>query len=238
MYDEEDRLRRYLLKEYGSWGVMLISFLTGLLVTGKIGARSLIAIAALSLYVNSKQALTLWMRGGKSQTLVPMTLFFGQAVLATALLISLLGGAIVRFLPFAIAPLVYIFLMRFAGEHAIISEISGFTLLTLSSLISKYAASGDLDPRLYAAVAVFFTAGVFRVKVQLRKGNLERIAMGLYVVFALITYAVIRVRFIVLLPLMDDVIFAATLYKVKLRVTGWIELVKGIAFLFLMTLAY
>jgi len=231
-------LRRYILKEYGSWGVMLISYLTGLSVTARFDIKSFAALAAISLYVNSKQALTLWVRGteqGRSKSLV---LFIAQIALASALLAYLLGDAILKFLPYGILPIIYISLTRLAGEHAMISEISGFVLLTSSVLVSRYIVSGDIDPRLYIATAVFFTAGVFKVRVQLKKRTFERVSMGLYLIFALILYRVIRLPLIVLLPLLDDVIFAVTLYRVKLRAMGWIEVLKGIAFLVLMTFSY
>jgi len=217
---------------------MLISYLTGLSVTARFDIKSFAALAAISLYVNSKQALTLWVRGteqGRSKSLV---LFIAQIALASALLAYLLGDAILKFLPYGILPIIYISLTRLAGEHAMISELSGFVLLTSSVLVSRYIVSGDIDPRLYIATAVFFTAGVFKVRVQLKKRTFERVSMGLYLIFALILYRVIRLPLIVLLPLLDDVIFAVTLYRVKLRAMGWIEVLKGIAFLVLMTFSY
>ena len=217
---------------------MLISYLTGLSVTARFDIKSFAALAAIFLYVNSKQALTLWVRGteqGRSKSLV---LFIAQIALASALLAYLLGDAILKFLPYGILPIIYISLTRLAGEHAMISEISGFVLLTSSVLVSRYIVSGDIDPRLYIATAVFFTAGVFKVRVQLKKRTFERVSMGLYLIFALILYRVIRLPLIVLLPLLDDVIFAVTLYRVKLRAMGWIEVLKGIAFLVLMTFSY
>jgi hypothetical protein len=231
-------LRRYILKEYGSWGVMLISYLTGLSVTARSDIKSFAALAAISLYVNSKQALTLWVRGTEPGRSKPLVLFIAQIALASALLAYLLGDAILKFLPYGILPLAYISLTRLAGEHAMISEISGFVLLTSSVLVSKFVVSGDIDPRLYIATAVFFTAGVFKVRVQLKKRTFERVLMGLYLIFALILYRVIRLPLIVLLPLLDDVIFAVTLYRVKLRAMGWIEVLKGIAFLVLITFSY
>ncbi len=217
---------------------MLISFLTGLSVTARFGIKSLVALAAISLYVNSKQALTLWVRGKEPGLSRPLGLFIAQIALATALLACLLGGAILKFLPYGILPLAYILLTLFAGEHAMISEISGFVLLTFSVVISRFAFSGDIDPRLYVATAVFFTAGVFKVRVQFKKRTFERVLMGLYVIFGLILYRIIRVPIIVLLPLLDNVIFALTLYRVKLRAMGWIEVLKGLAFLILITLSY
>lgn len=217
---------------------MLISYLTGLSVTARFDIKSFAALAAISLYVNSKQALTLWVRAAEPGRSKPLVLFIAQIALASALLAYLLGDAILKFLPYGILPLVYISLTRLAGEHAMISEISGFVLLTSSVLVSKFIVSGDIDPRLYIATAVFFTAGVFKVRVQLKKRPFERVLMGLYLICALILYRAIRLPLIVLLPLVDDVIFAVTLYRVKLRAMGWLEVLKGIAFLVLVTFSY
>jgi hypothetical membrane protein len=41
---------------------------------------------------------------------------------------------------------------------------------------------------------------------------------------------------IILLPLIDNAIFSITLYKVKLKATGWLEVIKGMAFLVLIAL--
>jgi hypothetical protein len=38
---------------------------------------------------------------------------------------------------------------------------------------------------------------------------------------------------IILLPLLDNLIVAATLYKVRLQTTGWIEVAKSVLFLVL-----
>ena len=43
---------------------------------------------------------------------------------------------------------------------------------------------------------------------------------------------------IILLPLVDNFIVAAILYRVKLRTTGWIEVAKGVTFLGLFIISY
>jgi hypothetical protein len=42
----------------------------------------------------------------------------------------------------------------------------------------------------------------------------------------------------VLLPLAENIVMAFTLYKVRLQTTGWIEVVKSLAFLVLMILYF
>jgi hypothetical protein len=229
---------RYLLKEYGSWGVMTLSYLTGILVDGIVSWKLIPAFTAISLLINSKQALTLWLRGQRPASDRHMAVFFVQVGLASIILLPLLVGAVTKFLPYAAVPLLYILLNRFAGEHAVYTEAAGFALLALAALIAKFLCTGQIDPRLYISVAVFFCAGVFKVRIQLRKRIWERSAMGLYLVFAAAVYYVIKAPFVALLPLADNLIFALTLYKIKLRTTGWTEVMKGGTFLVLMSLFY
>ncbi len=226
------------MKEYGSWGVMSLSFLTGVLVSGGFSLTVLPAFAAICLLINSKQALTLWLRGRPPASGRHMTAFLMQVGLAAMILLILLAGSVSKFLPYAVMPFAYILLNRYTGEHSIYTEIAGFSLLAMAAPIAKFFCTGQLDLRLYIAVAVFFCAGVFKVRVQFRKRMLERSAMGLYLVFAAAVYYVIRAPFLALVPLSDNFIFAMTLYKIKLRAAGWTEVLKGVTFLVLMSIFY
>ncbi len=216
---------------------MALSFLTGVLVSGGFSMKVLPAFAAICLLINSKQALTLWWRS-KPVSGMHVAVFFIQAGLASVILLSLVGEAVTKFLPYAGVPIAYIILNRYAGEHAIYTEVAGFALLAMAAPMAKFFCTGQLDLRLYIAVAVFFCAGVFKVRIQLRKGIRERSAMGLYLVFAAAVYYAINAPFLALVPLLDNMLFAMTLYKVKLRAAGWTEVFKGVNFLILMFLFY
>ncbi len=222
-------MKRYILKEYGSWGVMVISYLAGLFAGGGISFKAVFSLLALSLFVNSKQAFTLWIRHVDS--IKSSAVFMIQIILASLIMVGIFGEAVIKLLPYALIPAIYILLLYFAGEHAIITEIFGFALLTFSSLIAKFVTTNMIDNRLYIAVAVFFTASVFKVKLQLKRKLPERFLMAFYIIFALLVYRVIKVPIVVLLPLIDNVIFSFTLYKIKLKATGWLEVIKGMAFL-------
>jgi hypothetical protein len=229
-------LRRLLLKEYGSWGVMLISWLTGITVSRSINLRALAALLAIALAVNSKQALTLWMRepGDRKHR----SIFLLQIAAAAAIFLAFFGNDILFFLPWAALAAVYILLNRLAGEHAPATEVAGFFLLAASALIARFSVTSELDLRLYLAVALFFTAGVFKVKVQLRKRVVDRVVMMLYVFLALDVYYFLKLPAVALVPLLDNLFFSVTLYKVRLRVAGWLEVAKGLFFLFIMAFAY
>ena len=217
---------------------MTLSYLTGLVVSGRVTPGAMAVFIAIALYINSKQAFVLWMRRRKENSVRSLAIFMLQVLSATMLLLPVLGKGLASLMPYALVPFAYLICLKFLGEHSIITEISGFVLLTLSALVAKLTATGVIDPALFTAVAVFFTAGVFRVRVQLTKGMSQRILMVIYVVFAIATYLLIHAPVLVLLPLIDNLVFSITLYRLKLRETGWMEVMKGAAFLLLMAINY
>ena len=231
-------MKRYVLKEYGSWGVLVLSYLAGLSVSAGFRPGVIAGFVALALFVNSKQALTSLLRGGASGFREDIAVFIAQVLTASVILIFLLGADLPRFLPFAVVPLMYLCLLRFAGEHAFLTEIAGFSLLSMASLISRFIISGEIDLRLYVAVAVFFASGVFKVRAKFKRGMCERLSAAFYVFASAASYYLLRIPLIVLLPLADNLIFSATLYRVKLKTAGWIEVAKGTVFLVLLTLNY
>lgn len=215
---------------------MLISALSGLFVSNGSYIKGIFAISALSLFTNSKLSLTTWRREGyQSKYLLA---FISQVFAGALILLSIIGEPIIKLLPYVLIPVLYILLLLFAGEHKIYTEITGFATLTLSSLIAKFTSTGIVDLTLYIGVAVFFIAGVFKVRVQLSKRLIWRILMVLYIALSLLIYFLLETSSFVLLPLLDNVIFSITMYRVKLKVTGWIEVSKGIAFLILMVFYY
>ncbi len=231
-------MRRFILKEYGSWGVLIISYLTGITVSRSFNLRAAVAFLSLALYINSKQALTLGMRGPGPDSARALAVFLSEITAASAILVLLFGNDVWKLLPYALVPAAYLVFNRLMGEHATITEVAGFFLLAVSALIAKYTVTSEIDPRLYMATAAFFTAGVFKVKVQFKKKFIYRAALLLYLIFAIDVYYFLKLPIIALLPLLDNLLFSITLYKVKLRVAGWVEVTKGIAFLALMTIAY
>jgi hypothetical protein len=238
MICKEKGLKQYILREYGSWGVMTLSYLTGLVVSGRVTPGSVAVYMAIALYINSKQAFVLWMRRRLENPSTSLAAFVVQVLAATMLLLPVLGKGLALLLPYALVPFAYLLCLKFFGEHSIITEISGFVLLSLSALAAKLTATGVIDPVLFTVVAVFFTAGVFRVRVQFAKGMLQRILMVIYVGFAISAYWLMHTPVLILLPLIDNLVFSITLYRLKLRLTGWLEVLKGAAFLLLMAMNY
>ena len=217
---------------------MTLSYLTGLVVSNRVTPGAVAVFVAIALYINSKQAFVLWMRLRAGNLSRSLAVFVLQVLVATMLLLPVLGKALALLMPYALVPFAYLFCLKFLGEHSIITEIAGFVLLSLSALVAKLATTGVIDLLLFTSTAIFFTAGVFKVRVQFSKGMLQRILMVGYVGFAIAAYWLMQKPVLVLLPLIDNMVFSITLYKLKLRVTGWLEVLKGVAFLLLMAMNY
>ncbi len=229
-------MNRLFLKEYGSWSVMVISYLTGLFIhRGSFDVTAISVFLALALFINSKQAFTLWYRQKERMYLWG---FVAQSLVASMVLLLIFGESILRLLPFCSVPLLYMVFFVYRGEHSLLTELLGFATLSLAALLGAFVATVEVDYRLYIATFTFFAAGVFKVRVQLRKGLKERVGMLIYAVVAILVYNIIGVSLFILLPIIDNAVHAITLYKTRLKVTGWIELSKSVLFMLLVLYLY
>lgn len=208
----------------------MLSFLIGILISKSFNLNSLLSLLSVFLFVNSKQAFTIWIRQKDPTVLYILS---GQIVLGTVLVLFAYSSEAIRLIPFAIIPLIYIASLYLLGEHAVITELIGFATLTIAAPLARFSVSGSIDLPLYIAITIFFMAGVLKVRVQLRKGSKERLVMVTYILIAFMVYSLLKIHIIMLLPLIDNIIFALTLYRVKLSTTGWIEVVKSILFVIL-----
>lgn len=226
---------RYLLKEYGSWSVMILSFLTGILITRAFNFNSFLSLLSISLFINSKQSFTIWVRQKDRKAFY---IFSGQIIIGTSLFFLAFSSETLRFLPFAIVPLSYTTSLYLLGEHAVVTELLGFATLTIAAPLARFSVSGMIDLPLYVATAIFFMAGVLKVRIQLRKKLKDRLVMIIYLLIASIIYSLIKIPLIILIPLIDNLIFAITLYRVRLSTTGWIEVAKSILFVVISIFSY
>jgi len=222
----------YFLKEYGSWSVLTVAFLIGSGVSRAFPWQAVPLFFALGLLINSKQAYTRWVRGKGDRS--ALVVFLGQVAFAAVILVALFEGSLPQLLPLLVLPAAYLLMNRFAGEHFIITELLGFALLSLAAVLAKFLVVQGVDIRLFIATALYFTAGVFKVKAVLFKKLPDRVMTVLYVLFALYSYGRFHIAAVVLLPLAENIVMAVTLYKVRLQTTGWIEVAKSLAFLGLM----
>ncbi len=232
------RLKRYILREYGSWGVAVLSYLAGLSAAGVLSPAGITVFVAVALCINSKQALTRWLKSEGRDSKKSFAVFASQIVIAMLLMASIAWHSLAAVLPFLVIPGAYLLFFRLKGEHFILTEIMGFFLLAFAAPIAELAVSGRIDVRLYIAVAVFFTAGVFKVRVQFTRREAYRVLMVVYVAFAASIYHLLALPLISLVPLADNLVFAVTLYKTKLRTTGWLEVAKGALFVVLIAATY
>ncbi len=229
-------VKGYFLKEYGSWSVLIISYLIGLGVSRTFAWEEVPLFLSLGLLINSKQAFMKWIR--KTADRKSLIIFLGQIVIATVILVAIFRSDILRLLPLLIIPAAYLLTNKIAGEHFILTELLGFVLLSLAAVLSKFLLTGGLDVPLFLGVALYFTAGVFKIKALLLKKTRDRILIVLYVLFSLYVYRRMHIPLIILLPLVDNLIVAVALYRVRLQTTGWIEVAKSLAFLALFIYYY
>lgn len=229
-------IKGYFLKEYGSWSVLTVAFLAGAGVSRTFSWTLLPLFFGLGLLINSKQAFMKRLR--RPEDRASLIIFLGHIVVAAALLAAIFGSRIPALLPLLVLPAAYLLTNKFAGEHFILTELLGFALLSLAAVLAKFLLTAELDMRLFAGVALYFTAGVFKVKTLLFKKTRDRILGVLYAAFAAYVYHRLSLPLIALLPLADNLIAAAALYKVRLQTTGWIEVAKSLVWLGLFSVYY
>jgi hypothetical protein len=226
----------YFLKEYGSWSVLVVSYLIGILVSHAFSFALIPLLLSLGVLINSKQAFMRWTR--KLEDRMSLGIFLGQIIVGGIVLAVLFRDDVPRLLPLLVIPAAYLLSARFGGEHALLSEVLGFALISLAAVLAKFALTNGVDVRLFVGVALYFTAGVFKIKAVLLKKTHDRVLAVAYVIFVLLVYRGFHISVIILLPLLDNVVASATLYKVRLQTTGWIEVAKSILFLSLFVFYY
>ncbi len=229
-------MKNYMLKEYGSWSVLTVAFTTGLVVSRVFPPASIPLFLALCLLINSKQAFTKWVRGRDGGT--ALKLFIGQTAVAALVLVLIFGADIYRLFPFAILPAAYLAANRTTGEHSMSTELLGFGLLSIAGLLSRFLAIGEIDMRLFAASALYFGAGVFKVRILVQRRRRDRLMSLLFLIAAVWSYHSLSIPLMILLPLVDNLIATVAPYRLKLRTTGWIEVGKSLVFLFMMMMYF
>lgn len=229
-------IKGYIVKEYGAWSVLIAAYGTGLAVAGGWSWAAVPVFIALALLTNSKQSFMLWVR--RSPGKGPLGIFLAQLFIAAVLLIALFGRDMQLLLPLLVIPAAYLVSNRVAGEHHLLTELLGFVLLSLAAVLAKFTIVKGVDVRLFVAVALYFTAGVFKVKVLLLGRTRDRVLAVLHAVLAVYAYSRFHIPLIILLPLIDNLAVAVLRYPVRLKTTGWIEVGKSLLFLLLMILYF
>jgi hypothetical protein len=235
-----------MVKEHGAWFVFILSCAAGIIAgslsamqstAGRPHLKLVLAIAGMSLLINAKVPAVSLIRSGsrRVEDAAWLGLFIFSGIL---LLLPFLADG---FLPFALfVPLViaYFILIAIDKEHLIVTEIIGFSLLTAGGAVTYFILTGVLSIKLYAAVLIFFCAGVFKVRLRLKKTFFYRQVMVIYCIAAAGIYVLMGLSPLILLPLLENVLFSVWPRDEKLKVTGNTELVKGLVFLLLLGLFF
>ena len=79
------------------------------------------------------------------------------------------GTDVPRLLPLLVFPAAYLLMNRFAGEHFVLTEAARVLAHQPCCGAREICVTGGIDVRLFVAVALYFTAGVFKIKALLRK---------------------------------------------------------------------
>jgi hypothetical protein len=241
-----------IVKEYGSWAVFGSSCFTALfagLMTRpwdsgpEFTGTTLMTILGMTLLINAKVPFSSLLRSkaftesGESATgnqnkenlyWFVIFLFAGLAMLTPFLI-----EGIRYFAGFTFLVATYSLLMFKGKEHHLLAEINGFALLTLSAPITYFTVTGDISMRLYIAVLLFFVAGVLKVRIRIKKTAAYRVAMICYCAASAVSYHLLDISLILLVPLVENVMSAIWMREEKLKTVGDIELAKGILFIVL-----
>lgn len=230
-----------IVKEWGSWVVyissVLAAFVTGLLThpwqTGRdYSMKTFFTVCGLTFLINSKNPLASMLRTkGKQKEHSFWFLFF--CLTGLLLLAPFLVEGIKSFWIFSLLAVSYVILLSMGKEHHIITELSGFALLTLSAPVVYFALTGELSMRLYLAVFIFFAAGVLKVRVRLKKTPLFRVIMVLYCAAAAAVFYLLDISVFLLIPFVENIISVILMREERLKMTGYTELIKGVAFIVL-----
>lgn len=233
-----------VVKEWGSWAVSgascLAAVMTGLLKRSPETDQGFIfttvlTILGLVMLINSKNPLAASLRskGSKKEHIVWFLVFSITGLISlTPFLIDGIG----KFAVFALLAFSYVILLANGKEHHILSELNGFALLTLSAPIVYFVITGEMSLKLYAVIFIYFAAGVFKVRVRIRKTLFFRWLMAIYCLAAIAIYYFLNVPVIILLPLIENIWTVLMMREEKLKTTGYIELTKSVVFVILLSL--
>ncbi len=241
-----------IVKEYGSWAVFgsscLAALWAGLMTRPWKSDREFavitgMTILGLMLLINTKVPFSSLLRSraftesGESDTgnqqKVNLWWFIFFMVTGLVLLAPFLIHGSRYFVGFSLFVVSYSIFMLRGREHHILAEINGFALLTLSAPITYFTVTGIISMKLYAAVLIFFAAGVLKVRMKIRKTAAYRAVMICYCIASAALFQMLDIPLILLVPLLDNVISAVWMRAEKLKTVGNTELTKGILFVVL-----
>jgi len=229
-------MRFPLVKEHGSWVVFILSSLLAILVAirrHQVDSTMMIplifTIFGMILLVNSKKPLVAILKGGEGRK-KNMYWFLTFSLCGIVMTIPFLYSGINYFFRFIPLFVLYLLLLTKRMEHALITELIAFSLLCIPAPVVYFLLTGVFSLKLYLIVFMFFSSGVFKVKVMLMKTNTYRVLMFFYCLALFLIFGYLGVSIIVLLPLIDNLLASLRKRVERLKVTGQIELAKAVIF--------
>lgn len=231
-----------LVKEHGSWVVFILSSLSAIF-TGiyaypmdKVPYLELIlTVLGIAFLINSKKPLTTALKT-KAERGINIYWFLAFSLGGTAMTLPFLVTGITQFLMFIPLIIIYVILLLRGKEHSLIAELIGFSLLCVSAPVIYFVLTENFSLRIYLIVFMFFAAGVFKVRVRMRRSIQYRVMMLIYCLMVFLIFRYLGVSTIILLPLIENVFTSLWIREEKLKTTGQIELVKGVVFMLLFIL--
>lgn len=165
-------------KEHGSWAILILPYFIGVAITGGFSSRTMLGLVGILLLFFSRQPLLLLIKNRNRRNrssrelwlnfLIPLTMglgIFGWLMLRYQLwqLWQIAGIGLLLFSVY-----IYLFLQR--KERSILGELSGISLLTLSSSTAIVLAHGRLTSQallLWLVNALYFASSVFYIKMKI-----------------------------------------------------------------------
>lgn len=228
-------MNRFVLKEYGTWSVAVIVYLAGIVVVGSVKIlNTLLGILPLVLIVNSKKALSLALSKKRIDKKFFLFLFIGQFTIGGILLYLLIQYKIFFFIPFGILLIIYTILTSRVGEQNLLSQLIGFVLLVFPFLIANLINASSINWRALAAILLFFTAAVFKIKALITRRLWYRLSILFHFLFTVFSYLRLKVPLWLLLPLVENLLVLLYPYNTSIKTQGWIELTKSLMYLILL----
>jgi len=226
------------VKEHGSWVVFILSSIAGIAAGLRVRPwhmerasffEPIMTIIGLIFLINSKAPLASALRT-KTEKRAYFTWFVFFSLSGTLFLIPFLYDGLKTFIVFLPLVMSYVILLSLDMEHNIFTELLGFAILALSAPIVYFIVTGEMSYRLYFMVLIFFAAGVFKVRMRIKKDLAYRLLMVFYCAGSLLVFFFLNMHFLILAPFVENIVSAIRVRDEKLRTIGNIELFKGLIF--------
>lgn len=196
-----------LPREHGSWGILLVPFVTGVAVTGEWNVPALLALVAIVAVFLARPSLELLIEGkgglpASSERAVAVKgflLFSGLALAATVPLLAVYRRWLLLWLATGAMGAFVIYLWSHDAQKRAAKggaeQLAATFGLTLTSLAGYGAALGRLDARgvlVWILQAFFFLGGVLYVRYKVRaipaRGQLDTLADRIRFAWPMVAY--------------------------------------------------